>query len=161
MKHIHNKTLLGASLALAMTFATCLPTAIAAENEPMKPASGPTTPAASYPKLDEDSESANAKMMEHCKDMGKKKDKMAVDMKIQDAELADQVAKMNSASDDKKMDMMTAIVTRMVEQRAATNVRMAKMGGEMMDHMMNHMKMDKESISNCPMNKEMEDKKGN
>ena len=58
---------------------------------------------------------------------------------------------MNSAPDDKKLTLLAAIVTHMVEQRSAMNARMEKMQGQMMGHMMQHMQMGKESMSQCPM----------
>jgi len=94
-------------------------------------------------------------MMQRCQEMKEQKEKMMADMKAQDAELAVQVAKMNSAPENKKLDLMAAVVTQMVEQRTAMNVRKAKMDEEMMKHMMQHMQMGKESMSQCPMMKGM------
>ena len=91
------------------------------------------------------------KMMERCQAMKEQKETMMAEMKAQDAELTAQVAKMNSAPEDKKLDLIAAVVTRMVEQRTAMNVRMAKMQEEMMQHM----QMGKESMSQCPMMKGM------
>jgi hypothetical protein len=96
-----------------------------------------------------------AKMMEHCQMMKEQKQKMMEDMKAQDAELAEQVARMNSAPEDKKLGLIAAVVTRMVEQRTAMNARMADMQEKMMIHMMEHMQMGKESMSQCPMMKGM------
>jgi hypothetical protein len=45
----------------------------------------------------------------------------------QDAELDQLVADMNSASADKKLDAIAAVVTKLVEQRKATHEQMAKM----------------------------------
>ena len=97
------------------------------------------------------------KMTERCQEMKTKKDKMMADMKAQDAELTEQVAKMNSAPEDKKMGLMAAVLTHMVEQRIAMDARKAKMEEEMMQHMMQHMQMGKESMSQCPMMKGMKD----
>lgn len=99
-----------------------------------------------------------AKMMEQCQEMKERKQKMKEDMKAQDAELTKQIAKMNHAPKDKKMDLMAAVITRMVEQRIAMDARKAKMEEEMMQHMMQHMQMGKESMSKCPMMKEMDEK---
>jgi hypothetical protein len=98
---------------------------------------------------------AEAKMMERCREMKEQKQKMKEDMKAQDAELTEQIAKMNSAPKDKKMSLMAAVITRMVEQRIIMDARKAKMEEEMMKHMMQHMQMGKESMSQCPMMKEM------
>jgi hypothetical protein len=43
----------------------------------------------------------------------------------------------------------------MVEQRITMDARKAKMEEEMMKHMMQHMQMGKESMSQCPMMKGM------
>ena len=98
-----------------------------------------------------------AKMMERCQEMKKQKQKMEEDMKAQDAELTEQLAKMNSAPEDKKMSLMAAVLTHMVEQRITMDARKAKMEEEMMQHMMQHMQMGKESMSQCPMMKGMKD----
>jgi hypothetical protein len=60
---------------------------------------------------------------------------MMAEMKAQDAELTAQVARMNSASKESKVDLMAEIITKMVEQRTAMNARMEQMHGEMMKHM--------------------------
>ena len=94
-----------------------------------------------------------AKMMERCQEMKEQKQKMMEAMKAQDAELTEQLTKMNSAPEDKKMSLMAAVITHMVEQRITMDARKAKMEEEMMKHMMEHMKMGKESMSQCPMMK--------
>ena len=95
------------------------------------------------------------KMMERCQEMKEQKQKMKEDMKAQDAELTELVAKMNSAPEDKKMSLMASVITQMVEQRIAMDARKAEMEEKMMQHMMQHMQMSKESISQCPMMKGM------
>jgi len=97
------------------------------------------------------------KMMKHCQEMKEQKQKMKEDMQAQDAELTEQLAKMNSAPEDKKMSLMAVVITDMVEQRIAMDARKAKMAEEMMQHMMQHMQMGKESMSQCPMMKGMKD----
>jgi len=94
-------------------------------------------------------------MMERRQAMKEQKQKMMEDMKAQDAELTGEVARMNSAPEDKKLGLIASVVTRMVEQRTAMHERMAKMQEEMMKHMMEHMQMGKESMSKCPMMKGM------
>lgn len=96
-----------------------------------------------------------AKMMERCQDMKEQKQKMKEDMKVHDAKLTNQIAKMNSAPDDKKMGLMAAVITHMVELRITMDERKAKMEDEMMKHMMQHMQMGKESVSKCPMMRDM------
>ena len=95
-----------------------------------------------------------------CQEMKEQKQKMMADMNAQDAELTEHVARMNSAPEDKKLSLIAAVVTRMVEQRTAMNARMAKMQEKMMKHMMEHMQMGKESMSQCPMMKGTDDKSG-
>jgi hypothetical protein len=96
-----------------------------------------------------------AKMMQQCQEMKEQKQKMKEDMEAQDAQLTEQLAKMNSASADKKMDLMASGLTLMAEQRIAMDARKAKMDEDMMMHMMQHMQMGKESMSQCPMMKGM------
>jgi hypothetical protein len=58
----------------------------------------------------------------------KGKDEMACKSSSQqDAELDQLVADMNSASADKKLDAIAAVVNKLVEQRKATHEQMAKM----------------------------------
>jgi len=97
------------------------------------------------------------RMMESCKAMQAQKQAMMEDMKAQTAELTEQVAAMNSAPADKKVDLIAAVVTQMVEQRIAMDARMAKVQEEMMPHMMRHMQMGKKSMAQCPMMKGMKD----
>ena len=96
-----------------------------------------------------------AKMMECCEEMKDQKQKMMEEMKAQDAQLTEQLTKMNSAPEDKKMGLMAAVISLMVEQRIAMEPRMGKMHEEMMQHMMQHMQMGKESMPQCPMMKGM------
>ena len=98
-------------------------------------------------------------MMEQCQEMKVQKQKMADDVKAQAAELTDQIAKMNSAPADQKINLLAAVVTHMAEQRVAMDIRKAKMEEEMMKHMMQHMQMGKESMSQCPMMTGMKDMK--
>ena len=102
----------------------------------------------------------DGKMKEDCQQMKEQKEKMMADMKTQDTELTTQVAAMNSAPDDKKAGLMATIVTQLVQQRAARDEQMQKMHGEMMKHMMGHMKMGKESMSQCPMMKDTKSMSG-
>ena len=99
-----------------------------------------------------------ANMMEHCLKMKEQKQKMMADMQAQDVELTEAVAKMNSAPEDKKMSLMAAVITRLVEQQTSMHTRMAKMQEEMMTHMMQHMQMGKDSMTQCPMMREMKGK---
>jgi hypothetical protein len=109
---------------------------------------------------DGDKKMTEGKMMECCKEMKEQKQLMLADMKAQDTEIAVQVATMNSAPEDKKVGLIAAVVTKMTEQRAAMTVRMEKMQGNMVKHMMQHMQMGKDSMSQCPMMKDMDGKSG-
>ncbi len=99
-----------------------------------------------------------SKMMEKCEEMKKEKQKMQAEMKAQDVELTAAAATMNSAAQDKKLDLVAGVVTRLVEQRTAMHAQKAKMEEKMMKHMMGHMEMGKESMSKCPMMKDMDEK---
>lgn len=99
-----------------------------------------------------------AQMTEHCRGMKEQKQKMKDDMKAEDAEITQHVAKMNSAPEGKKVGLMAAVITHMVQQRIAMDARKAKMEEGMMKHMMQHMQMGKESMAHCPMMKGMHEK---
>ncbi len=93
---------------------------------------------------------AEPQALEHCQAMQAHKQKMLDDMKAQDDELTGLLAKMNSAPDDKKVGLMAAVVTRMVEQRIAMDERKAKMEGMMM----RHMEMGNDAMQQQPVSKE-------
>jgi hypothetical protein len=104
------------------------------------------------------------RMTERCQQMKEHKEKMMAEMKAQDAELTAQVARMNSAPANEKPALLAALVTQLAEQRVTRDERMAKMEGEMMKHMMEHMQQGKESMARCPMMKghgEMDPKSAN
>lgn len=73
--------------------------------------------------------------MDHSKMKSDHMKEMMAAMKVQDAELTAMVARMNSATQESKVDLMAEIVTKMVEQRTALNARMEQMHVEMMKHM--------------------------
>ena len=133
---------IGSSLALALVLA--VGSAVQAQ---------PAAPAAGMPMM-------AAEMQEHCKTMMEHKKTMAAEVKAQDAALTEMVAKMNRAAGAEQMPLMAAVITQMAEQRVARNAHMAQMGDEMMQHMMQHMQMGKDSMSQCPMMKDMTDMKG-
>jgi hypothetical protein len=132
-KQTHGNLLIRSSLALALALAIWSPvparSAEAAEGEKM----------------------TEAKMMEQCQEMKAPKAKMKADMKAHDAQLTEQLTEMNRAPQDKKTDLLAAVVTHMVEQRIAMDARKAKMEEEMMQHM----QMGKESMAKRPMMKGM------
>ena len=98
----------------------------------------------------------DAKMMGCCNHMMAQKQKLADDGKAQDAELKEQLAKVSGAPDDKKAPMMLLVITKMADQHCAMCARKEAMDGEMMQHMMQHVQMGKESVSHCPMMKGMD-----
>ena len=130
---------IGASIALALVLAI----GSAAQ-------AGSAAPAAGMPMKAAD-------MQVHCRTMMEHKTTMAADVKAQDAALTEMVDEMNRASGAAQTLLMAAVITQMAEQRIAKNAHMAQMGDEMMQHMMQHMKKGKDSMSQCPM---MKDKKG-
>ena len=132
----HTNLLIRSSLALAMILAIWSPV----QSQSAEPA---------------EAKKMEGKMMEGCEKMKEQKEKMKADMKVQNDELTEHVAKMNSAPADKKVDVMAALITHILEQRIAMDARKAKMEEEMMKHMMKHMEMGKESMSQCPMMKGM------
>ena len=91
------------------------------------------------------------KMMAGCEEMMERKKEMMTAMQAQDTALAAQVAAMNSAPAGKKSELMAAIVTSLVAQRADQNMKAGKMQEKMMSHMMDHMRMGKESMAKCSM----------
>jgi hypothetical protein len=153
-KQTHTNFLIRSSLALALAMASWLPIAATAADKPMKPMKGGEHQMM-LNKVNTKQPVDGKMMMQRCEAMKEQKQKMKAEMKAQDAELTEQLAKMNSAPDDKKVGLMAGVVTQMVEQRIAMNARQAKMEEEMMQHMMQHMQMGKESMAQCPMMKGM------
>jgi len=105
----HKKLLLGASLALALTMAA-----------------GSTAQAQSSPPTQKKDMMGGA-MMQTGISMSEQRRAMMAGLKVQDAQLAEQISAMNGAPTDKKVDLMAAIVTQMAAQRTAMNVRMETM----------------------------------
>ncbi|MEO6993625.1 MAG: hypothetical protein ABI273_08345 [Lacunisphaera sp.] len=62
---------------------------------------------------------------------------------------------MNSAPEAQKPALTAKVVTRMVEQQSAMHTKQEAMQTKMMQHMMRHMEMGKESMAECPMMKDM------
>ena len=107
-------------------------------------------------KMAMDSKTMEHSKMDHSKVMMERCQSMMAEMKTQDAELATQVALMNNAAKDSKVDLIAAIVTKMAEQRAAMNVRM----GQMHMEMMKHMEMSMATMSHHSKMKGMDHKSG-
>jgi hypothetical protein len=98
-----------------------------------------------------------APMMEKCQEMKAQKQRVKKDIAAQEAQLTEQLSEMNHAPEDKKVGLMAAVVTHMVEQQISMHAQKAKMEDEMMQHMMRHMQMGKESMAQCPMMNGMKD----
>jgi uncharacterized protein HemX len=145
-KQTNTNRLICSSLALAFTLILTLAIWSPVQAQSSEPAEGKNL--------------TEAKMMDHCQKMKEQKQKMKEDMQSQDSELTKQVAEMNRAPKDKKLNLMAAVITNMVEQRIAMDARKARMEEEMMKHMMLHMQMGKESMAQCPMMKDMDEKSG-
>jgi uncharacterized protein HemX len=92
-----------------------------------------------------------APMMDKCQEMKAQKQRMKENIAAQETQLTEQLSEMNRAPEDKKVGLMAAVVTHMVEQQISMRARKAKMEDEMMQHMMRHMQMGKESMAQCPM----------
>ena len=129
--------LIRSSLALALALAIWAPV----QSQSAEPAQG--------------KKMMEGKGMERCEAMKEQKQQMKEDIKAQNAELTERVAKMNSAPADKKVGLMANVITQMVGQRITMNARKAKMEEDMMKHMMQHMQMGKDSMAQCPMMKDM------
>ncbi len=108
------------------------------------------------------SEPADQKLMTEermkgcCGAMKTQMGKMKADVKAQDDELTKHVAKMNAAPDDKKLEVMAAVITHMAQERITMNEHMDQLQMAMRQHIMQHMSMSKESIAGCHMMKGME-----
>ncbi len=97
------------------------------------------------------------KMMGYCREMTEQRQQMMEARKAEDAALTEQLAKMKSAPDDKKMEQLTALVTLMAEQRIAMSAHRAKMEDVMTRHMLRHLEMGKEVMEDCPILKALKD----
>lgn len=103
-------------------------------------------------------EMAKGKMMEGCQEMKAAKERLKIDTKSQNDAQVEQLAAMNRAPASERMGLLAAVVTKMAEQRMTMDARKAAMEEEMMKHMMQHMQMGKETMSECPMMKDAGDK---
>ena len=172
-KQTNTSLLIRTSFALALAMASWLPIAATAADEPMKPMKGgehqtmdgkmmmgdkmmtDSTNAAMSDDMSQQPPMTKAKMMAACQKMKEQKQKMKEDMTVQGAQLTEQIAEMNRAPADQKMDLMAAILTRMEAQEITMDARKAKMEEAMMQHMMQHMQLGKDSMAQCPMMKGM------
>lgn len=100
-----------------------------------------------------DEKTMDESMMDHHKEMMAK-------MEAMDARLDELVKKMNAATGSKKTDAAAAVINELVAQRRQMRDHMMAMQPEMMKHMMAHMRMGmmkgmEDSMSKCPMMKDM------
>ncbi len=112
---------------------------------------------AQSPKTQDAKLAADEPMTEQCEALKDAKTKMVADMRAENLELTTQISKMNGASQDKKLDLLAAIVTRAVEQRTAMAPRMEKMESDMLKHLMQHMLRGRDSLVQCPLMKGLKD----
>ncbi len=91
------------------------------------------------------------KVAERCHHFRAMREKMLERMKANDAELQKMVAKMNKAPENKKVDMMAAIVTKMAEQRHKMLERMEAMNARMLQRYNRYQEMSKKGASAQPM----------
>lgn len=108
--------LAGAILALALTLAVSVPTQLGAAEMP-----------SDRPKMGEKMAGQRRGMMEH-------RTAMLAEMKSEDAELSTLVAAVKAAPADQKVELLTNLVARLVEQRAEMTKRMEAMPDGMMPH---------------------------
>lgn len=73
--------------------------------------------------------------------------KMEAQMKSQDAELDKLVARMNSATGEKKVDAVAAVVNKLIEDRKMMHAQMAGMHKNMHGRMMKHGMMEEQTAS--------------
>lgn len=105
-------------------------------------------------------------MMEECKAMMAKKQKIEKQRLTMDATLDKLVVDMNATGSSNKPDAMekpmAAVLTELIAQRKAIRAMEMKMHAEMMEHMMRHMhsrdaKGGMKGMSECPMMKMNDD----
>jgi hypothetical protein len=103
---------------------------------------------------------ADMKMMNHCQAMQSQRQKMQTDMQAQADQLAAKLETMERAPREEKLELLASVVTLMAQQQSTRNAHQAKMEESMMKHMMEHMEMGKESLTQCPLMKGMGASKG-
>lgn len=126
--HSTSKFLSHCGLGLALGILSWVP--VQAQNAPAAPAKSTMGDKSMEPVQDKPA-TPYARPTPHSS-MMERDQAMSPDLKTQDDEMAKQVAAMNSAPADKKLDLLAAIVTRMSEQNAKMHARMGSMSGDMM-----------------------------
>jgi len=79
------------------------------------------------------------------------REKMLKRMKASDAELERMVAKMNKAPEPKKVDMMAAIVTKMMERHHKMLEGIEAVNAAILWRYNRYLDMSKKEMSSCPM----------
>ncbi|MEO6994715.1 MAG: hypothetical protein ABI273_13995 [Lacunisphaera sp.] len=133
----------GLALALVMTLAAWSPL----HAESAAPASG--------------SMMTTNTMAERHQAMQSRRETIMTEMMAQDTELNAQLAKLKSAPEEQKLDLLVAVVARMVEQRTAMHASMDKMMNQMTEDMpMEHGSMSSHSMMNGMGDKAADPAKG-
>lgn len=104
---------------------------------------------------DEETREKPAMMRERCQAMLKQHQAMHSKRQAMDDELDELVAQMKEAQGDEKIDAISTVVEKLVEQRRAMHAMMPQMRMQTMRHMMEHMRAGKESMTDCPFMKGM------
>ena len=89
-----------------------------------------------------------------CKGMMAKMQQHRSAMKQMDAELRANLAKMEDANGEAKVEAMADVVTMLVQQRLQMHERMTSLDNDRMQHMMGHMQQGDKGMMNCPMMQE-------
>jgi hypothetical protein len=85
-----------------------------------------------------------------CHEIMGQKQKMNEAFKAQDADLNERIAKMNSAPEDRKVELMASIITVMAEQRTTRDERRTQMEKRIMTHVRCPMNMHEErAVNHC------------
>jgi len=128
-------------LVAALAVLCCLQADFAnAQTKPSSPT--PAGPAATTTGTSSD------KTMAACQAMMNQCQRLQAEMKSQDMELEKLAADMNKAPENKKLDLLATVVTRLVNERKATHEEMLGMQSRMMQQVM---QSGQGSMTQCPM----------
>lgn len=106
-----------------------------------------------YTQFDKTAEKKKADdmMLQNCNAMVAEREKLVVEMTAQDAEVTAQISRMNSSSEKYKVDLLAAVVTRMMVNKTNFAEKMEKIHDDMLAHAALHGKMGESSMMHCPM----------
>lgn len=99
---------------------------------------------------DEENQITMNEMSKQCEELASRQQEMTADIKKQNETLVKQVADMNNASDDQKLEQIARTLTMMSQQRINMDAQKAMLRDDMMEHMAKHMKIGPKSASTCP-----------